>query len=253
MRSPGGYRQGSGLGKKGWYKGIFCDSSWEFAYVLYCEIHSISIKRNLEKFPYEFEGKTYMYLPDFIAEDEFVEIKGYMTERKQNLRIFHMSYKYMTKITLRQFCQKLKPNTEKTLLVFMRITGDRNSGSCAALNTVPLETVIVRFNYPPPLKYPVVRKVRGRPAKHVNRIADSSAFRQVKQSLTETGMEIVEQFKKVRFLRSLFQSAYQETSGRCRTSLRSKEKMERLNFESVQFMNLCFQNQSAWVSHCKRE
>ena len=117
--------------------------------MLYCEIHSISIKRNLEKFPYEFEGKTYMYLPDFIAEDEFVEIKGYMTERKQNLRIFHMSYKYMTKTT-----------------------GDRNSGSCAALNTVPLETVIVRFNYPPPLKCPVVRKVRSMPAKHVNRMAE---------------------------------------------------------------------------------
>ena len=51
--------------------------------MLYCEIHSISIKRNLEKFPYEFEGKTYMYLPDFIVEDEFVEIKGYMTERNK--------------------------------------------------------------------------------------------------------------------------------------------------------------------------
>ena len=45
----GGYRQGSGRGKKGWYKGFFCDSSWELAYVIYCLDHNIDIKRNTNK------------------------------------------------------------------------------------------------------------------------------------------------------------------------------------------------------------
>lgn len=33
-RKLGGLRVGSGRGKKGWYKGIHCDSSWELAFVV---------------------------------------------------------------------------------------------------------------------------------------------------------------------------------------------------------------------------
>ena len=76
----GGYRQGSGRGKKGWYKGFFCDSSWELAYVIYCLDHSINIKRNTEKRTYEYKGKVKNYIPDFIVEDEIVEIKGFETK-----------------------------------------------------------------------------------------------------------------------------------------------------------------------------
>ena len=32
----GGYKPGSGRGKQGWYKGYWCDSSWELAFVMYC-------------------------------------------------------------------------------------------------------------------------------------------------------------------------------------------------------------------------
>lgn len=79
----GGYRKGSGRGIKGWYKGIFCDSSWELAFVLYCERWNIPIKRNMDRFPYSFEGKLYNYIPDFIVEEEYVEIKGFLTEKNQ--------------------------------------------------------------------------------------------------------------------------------------------------------------------------
>jgi hypothetical protein len=61
----GGYRRGSGRGKKGWYKGIFCDSSWELAMVIYCLENDISIVRNTEKRIYEFNGKIKNYIPDF--------------------------------------------------------------------------------------------------------------------------------------------------------------------------------------------
>jgi hypothetical protein len=78
----GGHRLGSGRGKKGWYKGIFCDSSWELAYVLYMlEIKQAPVRKNWEKFPYTFHGKTRYYVPDFILGDKsYVEIKGYATD-----------------------------------------------------------------------------------------------------------------------------------------------------------------------------
>lgn len=77
MKFYGGYRQGSGRGKKGWYKGFFCDSSWELAYILYCLDHSISIKRNTERLKYFFNNKEKSYLPDFIVDGVLTEIKGY--------------------------------------------------------------------------------------------------------------------------------------------------------------------------------
>jgi predicted Fe-Mo cluster-binding NifX family protein len=75
----GGYKEGSGRGKKGRYKGQFCDSSWELAYLIYCEAHGKSVVRNTEKFPYQFDGKTKNYMPDFIVDGKYVEIKGYVS------------------------------------------------------------------------------------------------------------------------------------------------------------------------------
>ena len=77
----GGYRQGSGRGKKGWYKGFFCDSSYELAYLIYCLDHNIDIKRNTEKRKYEYQGTIKNYIPDFIVQGEFVEIKGYKSDQ----------------------------------------------------------------------------------------------------------------------------------------------------------------------------
>ena len=79
--SNGGYRQGSGRGKKGWYKGFFCDSSWELAYVVYCLDHDIDIKRNTQKRQYVWNGEIKNYIPDFIVKGIFTEVKGYKTEQ----------------------------------------------------------------------------------------------------------------------------------------------------------------------------
>jgi hypothetical protein len=75
----GGYRQGSGRGKKGWFKGYFCDSSWELAYVIWCLDNGKSVERNAVKYEYEFEGKIRKFLPDFIVDGVLTEIKGYET------------------------------------------------------------------------------------------------------------------------------------------------------------------------------
>lgn len=77
----GGYRQGSGRGKKGWYKGFFCDSSWELAYLIFCLDNNISIKRNTAQRQYMWQGKLRTYIPDFIVDDKVVEIKGYRTDQ----------------------------------------------------------------------------------------------------------------------------------------------------------------------------
>lgn len=82
----GGYRIGSGNGRKGYYKGIWCDSSWELAFVLWCELNGRSVKRAREKFPYTFNGVTMNYHPDFLYTNmvgawTYVEVKGYKSEQ----------------------------------------------------------------------------------------------------------------------------------------------------------------------------
>lgn len=67
-----------GKGKRGYYKGYYCQSSWELAYVIYCLEHNIEVKRNKERFKYILEGIERSYFPDFILKDgTYVEIKGY--------------------------------------------------------------------------------------------------------------------------------------------------------------------------------
>lgn len=76
-KNNGGYRQGSGRGKKGWYKGFYCDSSYELAYIVYCIDNGITIERNRQERTYEWEGKIRKYIPDFIVDGKVTEIKGY--------------------------------------------------------------------------------------------------------------------------------------------------------------------------------
>lgn len=86
-RNMGGYRKGAGRGKKGWYKEFFCFSSYELAYVIYCLEHNIDIHQCKETFKYFWNNSWHKYLPDFITNGVYIEIKGYEIERdkyKQN-------------------------------------------------------------------------------------------------------------------------------------------------------------------------
>lgn len=73
----GGYRKGSGRGKSGWYKGYWCDSSYELAWIIYQIDHNIKFERNKKEFEYILNGKVRKYIPDFIQNNNFIEIKGY--------------------------------------------------------------------------------------------------------------------------------------------------------------------------------
>jgi hypothetical protein len=76
----GGYRIGSGRSKSGWYNGIFCNSSYELAWVLFNLENKIPFIRNSDWFEYlNTDGKRSRYYPDYklLNTDEYVEIKGY--------------------------------------------------------------------------------------------------------------------------------------------------------------------------------
>lgn len=80
-KGRGGFRENSGTSKRGWYKGIFCGSSWELAWVIYHLENGIDFKRNTVGFEYTFGGKIRRYYPDFLVGDTFIEIKNYKTEQ----------------------------------------------------------------------------------------------------------------------------------------------------------------------------
>ena len=78
--SKGGYRQGSGHGKHGWYRGIWCDSTYELCFLIYCLDHQIEISRNSTGYPYVVDNIQHNYYPDFIIDNALIEVKGFHTE-----------------------------------------------------------------------------------------------------------------------------------------------------------------------------
>lgn len=80
-QNAGGFREGSGRGKSGWYKGYYCQSTYELVWTIYNLDHNIEFERNLEGFNYTWENKNRMYYPDFIVEGIVYELKGYETPK----------------------------------------------------------------------------------------------------------------------------------------------------------------------------
>lgn len=77
----GGLRHGSGRGKKGWYKGFFCDSTYELVYIIYNLDNNILFSRCKRQYEYEYNGKMHVYHPDFeLQNGTLIEIKGYHTD-----------------------------------------------------------------------------------------------------------------------------------------------------------------------------
>lgn len=75
IKNLGGYRNGSGRAKTGYYKGIYCGSTYELAWIIYQIDHNISFTR----FDGYLENDKIKYFPDFLVEGKIVEIKGYHT------------------------------------------------------------------------------------------------------------------------------------------------------------------------------
>lgn len=77
-RNFGGPSKVSSYGKKGIYKGIHCDSTYELAFLIYCLDHNIDIIRNETFIEYELEGVVRKYYPDFYLPEYnlYIETKG---------------------------------------------------------------------------------------------------------------------------------------------------------------------------------
>ena len=64
----------------GWYQRIWCDSSWELAWIVYNLDHEIEFERNRKRFPYTYDDEKHNWVPDFKIGDTYIEIKGQITK-----------------------------------------------------------------------------------------------------------------------------------------------------------------------------
>jgi len=100
----GGIRQGSSRGKSGWYNGYRCDSSYELAFLIYCLENHIKIERNKIGFEYIFKNKKHLFYPDFIVNDEYVEIKNFESDlTNAKISYFPHEIKVMYKKDIKPF------------------------------------------------------------------------------------------------------------------------------------------------------
>ena len=100
----GGYRKNSGIGKMGWYKGYFCQSSWELAWIIYSLDHDVKFVRNTIGFPYDVGGKRKKYFPDFLLEDgTYLEIKGWGFNTKEKIQQFPHKLQVLYKLEMKQY------------------------------------------------------------------------------------------------------------------------------------------------------
>ena len=97
LKPAGGVRNGSGRAKTGYYKGIYCGSTYELCWVIHALDHSIGFKR--------FEGALkrgrLTYIPDFLLDDgiTIVELKGYESDdRVQKKTELAESYGYTVRV-----------------------------------------------------------------------------------------------------------------------------------------------------------
>ena len=70
-------------GKKGWYDGIFFMSTYELAYYIYMRDNfpQFKLERCKDRFEYIYNGDNHFYTPDFILNNQYIEIKGRETEK----------------------------------------------------------------------------------------------------------------------------------------------------------------------------
>ena len=78
LKPAGGVREGSGRAKTGYYKGIYCGSTYELCWVVYALDHNIGFSR----FPDTLKHNGVTYIPDFLLADgvTIIELKGYERE-----------------------------------------------------------------------------------------------------------------------------------------------------------------------------
>lgn len=105
----GGYKEKSGTTYSGWFKGIYCNSSWELAYLIFASDHNMEIERNKTGFPYIFEEKKFNFYPDFKIGEEYIEIKGYLNNKEiEKIKQFPHKLKVISKQEIKPYLEYVK-------------------------------------------------------------------------------------------------------------------------------------------------
>ena len=81
--------------------------------------HEIPFVRNLEFFPYEYQGKVMRWTPDFLlADGTYIEIKGYLTDQaRAKFEYFLRPLQVFTQAELRRMFEYVQNTYGKNLLV----------------------------------------------------------------------------------------------------------------------------------------
>jgi endogenous inhibitor of DNA gyrase (YacG/DUF329 family) len=85
----GGHRKNAGRGKKGTYRGMYFQSSWEFYWIVYAMDHGVEFERNKRGFVYiDEEGTERKFYPDFYipSRDLYLEVKGWRNANRMELK-----------------------------------------------------------------------------------------------------------------------------------------------------------------------
>ena len=62
----GGIKNGSSRGKSGWYRGYWCDSSYELAWIIWALDNKINFTRNTNAFDYVYQNKVHKYFTQIL-------------------------------------------------------------------------------------------------------------------------------------------------------------------------------------------
>lgn len=90
----GGYREGSGRSKSGYYKNVYCGSTYELCWVIY----HIDKKLPFKRFEGFLEKNNLKYYPDFLVGNTIVEIKGYWSEAVDRKKEMAESFGYKVEV-----------------------------------------------------------------------------------------------------------------------------------------------------------
>jgi len=114
----------SGRGKKGYYNGMYFMSTWELAFMVYYKENNIKFDRNWDKFEYlDFDGNKRYYIPDFILNNTYIEVKGYMTEKvRHKLKCFKHPLTILGKVEMMPMIQYVEKKYGKN---FYEILNDK--------------------------------------------------------------------------------------------------------------------------------
>ena len=96
-QQSGGYRAGSGRSKSGYYKGIYCGSTYELCWVIHSLDHGIKFTR----FDNLLEKDGLKYYPDFLLADgkTIIETKGFETHESVDKKTaLAESFGYIVKV-----------------------------------------------------------------------------------------------------------------------------------------------------------